>query len=362
MSPTIHGPRPLPDSAPRRPRREHVRYAVPSMGAPELRLVVDRLWTAHGAAQRASRMLAAMGPQALAARLAPVRPAGDEEVARLAEALRRLGRHEDPFAGHWVLITDVHDRRRARLAALRVDRGGVPLEVVKIAASERGRARLRREAEALRVCGERLPVFLRGTIPELRGCVEAPEVSIVACSAVDGRSQYVDLHADLAPGRWYRRHLEDAAAWLAAFHGCTSDGERAGVPVAAGHGDFWPGNVLRGAAGTGVVDWESYVPAAPVTEDLVGYLVSYALVAPGSRYRRLSPASALRRALLEDHPLADAVAAFLGIYCGAMGIDRRVLDGPLLAYLQRRVAQQTGTRRPIAGVGGSLTARRAGGG
>jgi aminoglycoside phosphotransferase (APT) family kinase protein len=127
------------------------------------------------------------------------------------------------------------------------------------------------------------------------------------------------------PPSWYRR-LEERL-------------ERRPLTLAAGHGDFWPRNVLvEGGEVTAVVDWEAASPAAPPFGDLFAFAWSYGLEGPWCRGRALPAAEAFRRAFLDDNPLSRAVAAYLARYGAAFALDGETLRDLFRLWLHTRPA------------------------
>jgi Ser/Thr protein kinase RdoA (MazF antagonist) len=179
---------------------------------------------------------------------------------------------------------------------------------------------------------------------------------------------WADLHAAAFPARRVSRHLAAAGDWLARFHAATRRDEvyrlpgwdelAAGepgpppwyrrleerlehrpLPLAAGHGDFWPRNVLIAAGAlTAVVDWEAARWSAPPFEDLFAFAWSYGLDGPWRRGRPLPAADAFRHAFVDDNPLSRAVAAYLSRYGTAFALDGETLRDLFRLWLRTRPA------------------------
>lgn len=309
------------------------RYALTRSHGLGARMVARQLWSAHGTLQRLRRGVASRAPDALASRLAPVRRTTPAEDDLLGRALGALPSEIGAPVGveEWVMVGDCHAPERDRVLALRIDAQARPDVVLKITASALGRSRLEREAIALRGFVE-LPGGLRASLPALLAHVDSEQLGVLALAPLPGRSQYVDLHADFFPERLYGNHLRRAAEWLAAFHHATRQGHRDGVPLAARHGDFWPGNVVQTDRHIGVIDWECFEPLAPVTDDLLDYALAYLRVA---KERGLARGVSPREWLLASGSRTEAMREFFDRYCQGVGIPREALEGPIRQRLAR---------------------------
>ncbi len=75
----------------------------------------------------------------------------------------------------------------------------------------------------------------------------------------------------------------------------------------AGHGDYWPGNLLLTAEGVGVIDWEGYRENADPFFDLFFFLTTYVLDYPWLGWQDCAPEEAFARGFLEHNWLAEIV-------------------------------------------------------
>lgn len=225
-----------------------------------------------------------------------------------------------------------------------------PRLVIKVDRTRRGGRRLRREHDALRsVAGVR---ELVGTVPRSVGLFEHARAVVLVQTALGGRPLAVDLRRRLRPtARRIRMDHDLVMAWLRNLQGSQSlngsprrrpldadqtvtlaeqvlprdeswarsavrrlaalgaDVGAIDLPVARGHGDLGPSNVLvapdgqrhqrRRVGWVGVVDWEGASTQAPVLNDVLMFLHHYARATPTPRH-----------GLMERHDVAAGV--FLG--------------------------------------------------
>jgi hypothetical protein len=303
------------------------RFVLPA-GEPGIAFFLfDRLLAPHNLRERLRRSALRSVP-ALAPRL--LKPSGSENPAleMVETALREL----DLPGGRptrWLLVEDYAGNGRERLVLFLFAAGEAsPAAVLKLRRTGAAGSSLRREEEALRFLAERLPADLRPTVPRPLAWRELPGLEALAMSPLPGVSAYVEMQGLLHPGRAVRRHFEAAAVWLARFHKATG----------AAHGDFWARNLLvspdDGTAA--VVDWEHFAEAAPFTEDLFHFPLTYGLNYPWARWRRLPPDEAFRRTFLEDNRVSRAVARYLARYAAEAGVDPASLRRLFDTYLETR--------------------------
>jgi len=287
----------------------------------------------------------------------------------------------------WVARCQVETTAR-RLVLFAFDQGASqPSAVLKVRSGVAGQGPLGREWEALRGL-ERQP-DLRNSVPRPLAFRAAGPLEVLWQTWIPGRSAYTDLHRSLTPGRHVARHFDAAADWLSRFHGAThrpaasftladlevlSDTIRlrtgvtidgtgwcrelrslmpaSGVPVAAGHGDFWPRNLLldrssRSRSGprdrAAVVDWEESTKAAPVFLDLFTFPLSYGLNYPWRQLRRVPAVRAFQWTFLEDTPVAREVRRYLQRYCQALDLEGALVGRLLPLFLLMRWAANTPT-------------------
>lgn len=258
--------------------------------------------------------------------------------------------------------------RRRTLAFLFAAGSGRPAAMAKLRPADAAGEPLATERQAIDRVRAELPAGLAATVPAVLAWRHAVEREGLLLAALPGRSVWADLHAASSPVRRAPRHLAAAADWLAAFHAATRRDqvfrlpawgelaagepgppswyrrlearlERRPLPLAAGHGDFWPRNVLmeRGEV-TAVVDWEAARPAAPPFSDLFAFAWSYGVDGPWRRRRPLPAAEAFRHAFLDDNPLSRAVAAYLARYGAALALDGATASDLFRLWLRTRQA------------------------
>ncbi|HEX6201396.1 MAG TPA: hypothetical protein VF100_00250 [Thermoanaerobaculia bacterium] len=259
--------------------------------------------------------------------------------------------------------------RRRTLVFLFAEGSPRPTAMAKVRPLAAAGSSLAAEREAIeRVRGE-LPGDLAAAVPAVLGGRREDEHEALLLATLAGRSIWTDLHAAWRPARRAECHLLAAADWLARFHTATrregtfrlppwsqiaAAGEpepppwyrrladrlaRRPLPLAGGHGDFWARNVLlAGGAVSAVVDWEAARPAAPPFEDLFTFVWSYGLGFPWRGGGPLPAGEAFRRAFLDDDPLSRAIAAALGRYGAAHGLDGETLGDLFRLWLRTRPA------------------------
>lgn len=258
--------------------------------------------------------------------------------------------------------------RRRTLAFLFAPGSDRPAAMAKVRPGDATGEPLASEREAIDRVRAELPADLAATVPAVLAWGRAAGREGLLLAALPGRSVWADLHATAFPARRASRHLAAAANWLAAFHAATRRDqvfrlpawdelaagepepppwyrrlaerlERRPLPLAAGHGDFWPRNVLiEGGEVTAVVDWEAARPAAAPFADLFAFAWSYGIDGPWRRGRPLPAAEAFRRAFLDDNPLSRAVAAYLARYGAALALDGETASDLFRLWLRTRQA------------------------
>lgn len=196
-----------------------------------------------------------------------------------------------------------------------------------------GGGSLWREHETLMELHARLPPDLAGAVPRPIGYHEEDAWEALLLPWHAGHSPYVEMQRLMRPARRAGVHLQAAARWLADFHTATREptapGQDAEVPLAFGHGDYWPRNVLlRGDTVSAVLDWERSRPGRPVTDDVFHFALTYALNFRWTAAGHAAPEDAFRRGFLERGPVSAEIGRSLRSYCAAMRLDLRRL-GPL---------------------------------
>jgi aminoglycoside phosphotransferase len=257
--------------------------------------------------------------------------------------------------------------RRRTLVFVFAERSARPVAMVKVRSLAGAGAPLAGEQEAIERLRRVLPGDLAATVPAVLGWRADDEWEALLLAALPGRSIWADLHAAWRPGRRAPRHLTAAAGWLARFHAATRREEafrlppweevagdephpppwldrlaerlaRRPLPLAAGHGDYWARNVLLAGGGvSAVVDWEAARPAAPPFHDLFAFAWSYGMGFPWGGGAP-APREAFRRAFLDDNRVSRAIAASLGRYGAAGGLDAETLEDLFRLWLRTRPA------------------------
>lgn len=203
-----------------------------------------------------------------------------------------------------------------------------PRLVVKVDRTRRGRRRLRREHDALQsIAGLR---ELAGTVPRSVALFEHGDELALVQTALDGRTLAVDLRRRLRPTtRRIRTDHDLVLGWLQTLQEAESANGRPRRPIAAdhtvmlaeqvlprgeewaqqtvarlaalgadlgtvdlplarGHGDLGPSNVVVAPRWAGVVDWEGAGTQAPVLNDVLMFLHHYARATPTPRHGLMS--------------------------------------------------------------------------
>lgn len=361
------------------------RFLLPTGDRRVIRWLFRDLFVPHGRRERLLRRavgLAAHLPVSLAAAVRD-RRGGDEaaEDEARAEALAAVawlvagegrplldaGGVTEPPA--WLAAADYAATGRRRTLAFLFAAGGVrPSAVAKLRPLDAEGEPLSAEREAIEEVRAELPADLAATVPAVLGWRSAGGREGLLLAARPGRSLWAELHSTPFPACHTPRHLAAAADWLVRFHAATRREEvfrlppwdelavgetspspwyrrlaerleRRPLPLAAGHGDFWPRNVLvAGGEVTAVVDWEATRRAAPPFVDLFTFAWSYALDGPWRRGHRLPAVEAFRHAFLDDGRLSRAVAAYLARYAGAVALDGEILHDLFRLWLRTRPA------------------------
>lgn len=300
--------------------------------------------------------------------------AGAEALAAVGWVLAGEGRPllaEGGVEGEppWLAVADYAGTGRRRtllfLFAAGDDR---PAAMAKLRPTDAAGEPLSTEREAIGRVRAELPAGLAATVPAILGWRRAAGREGLLLEVLPGRSMWAELHASSFPARLASPHLAAAADWLVGFHAATRRGEvfrlppwealaagerdpapwyrrleesleRRPLPLAAGHGDFWPRNVLScGAEVTAVVDWEAATPAAPPFEDLFAFAWSYAVDGPWRRGRPLPPEEAFRHGFLAENPLSRAVAAYVARHGAAFAVDGKTMADLFRLWLRTRPA------------------------
>lgn len=285
----------------------------------------------------------------------------------------------------WILLTDRGDGRYDRIVAFVFSPGSrFPAALLKLHPLSGEGPGLHRESEALAFLARRLSTTMRPQVPATLAFRRFSASEALLQTYLPGRSLYVDLSRRLAPRLHVRRHLEMAAHWLARFHLSTRSPDRflgvsryeqscgetpwleklrkllaeAPLPLAASHGDFWPGNFLRpagcgfrsaNAENVGVVDWEAFSSEASPHEDLLFFPLSYGLNYPWSKYRRQAALNAFRLTFLENNPVSRAVRSYFQIYSSLTGLRWALLEPILHCYLLTRSVEAPSSDIPWLG-------------
>jgi aminoglycoside phosphotransferase (APT) family kinase protein len=207
-----------------------------------------------------------------------------------------------------------------RWIALILDAAGDATAVAKIAADERGRRALEREADALVTLASKLAPPL--SAPRLL----ARSNGLILLEAIDWRARLrpwrVPVELAAALGRFFRAGAVER------------DGEILG-PL---HGDLAPWNVLQTESGWALIDWEAG-DVAPPFYDLFHYLVQgHVLLGRPSR-----------QALLAGLEQQNWVGAAIGAYAKAAELRTEDATARFLSYLGWSAARQADTAEGIRG-------------
>jgi hypothetical protein len=187
-----------------------------------------------------------------------------------------------------------------------------------------------REHETLMELHARLPPALARAVPRPIGYSEEDAWEALLLPWHRGHSPYVEMQRLLRPARRAGVHLQAAARWLAELHAATREPAEPrhdeDVPLAFGHGDYWPRNLLlQGHTVSAVLDWERSGPGRPVTEDVFHFALTYALNFRWTAAGRAAPDEAFRRGFLHRGPVSAEIGRFLRSYCTAMRLPPRLL-------------------------------------
>lgn len=268
-----------------------------------------------------------------------------------------------------LIVTDyAGGSRRRTLVFLFPAGGGRPVAVAKLRPATAAGEPLAAEAGALRRLAAELPAALAAALPAVLAHGESDGREGLLLSALPGRSVWAELHARRPSLRRAARRLDAAVDWLLAFQAATRSDDayvppgwpepaagepeppwlrrladrlaRRPLPLAAGHGDFWPRNVLfDGDAPSAVVDWEAAVPAAPPFADLFSFAWSHGLAVARRRGGPRLPAErAFRHAFLDHGPLSRSLAPALRRHGAACGLDPDTLRDLFRLWLLQRAA------------------------
>jgi aminoglycoside phosphotransferase len=274
-----------------------------------------------------------------------------------------------PERPSWLAAADYAGTgRRRSLVFLFAPRADRPVAMAKVRPDGAAGEPLATEREAIDRVRAELPADLAATVPRVLASRRAAGREGLLLAALPGRSAWAELHGVAFPARAASRHLAAAADWLARFHAATRRDEayrlppwselapgepdpppwyrrleerlaHRPLPLAAGHGDFWPRNVLvAGGAVTAVVDWEAARPAAPPFDDLFAFAWSVGIDGPWRRGRPLPAPDAFRRAFLDDGTPGRAVAAYFARSAAALGLDGDTLRDLFRLWLRTRPA------------------------
>jgi Ser/Thr protein kinase RdoA (MazF antagonist) len=112
--------------------------------------------------------------------------------------------------------------------------------------------------------------------------------------------------------------------------------------LAAGHGDFWSGNLLLDKDSVGVIDWEHFRQEDFPFEDLFFFSIAYGLSFPWKPGHRADSQTAFRATYLQATPIADQVRSFLLSYCNATGLATELLELFFPVFLARRALDELG--------------------
>jgi hypothetical protein len=248
-----------------------------------------------------TRARAGWGAARLAARAGAFRllPRADAPPAHVREAIAGFV----PPGGTFAVMRANHPGRH--VVAI-VDQYGRTSAIAKVADDEKGRARLRAEAESL----ERLRPCITPPVSAPRVISHQDGVLVLEAVAWHPRRVPAVLPIDVARacGLLYRRTA-------------SADGS-----TGAAHGDLAPWNVLRTETGWTLVDWEDASDYAPPFTDVLHYLVqSHALLGRPTRRDLLASVRTGR----------GTDGAAIRVYALAAGVAAGVAFGELRAYLER---------------------------
>jgi hypothetical protein len=255
------------------------------------------------------------------------------ELARLAAAVgsfRLLGRPQGPprpvlealdgYLRPGETIAVAAGNASQRWVALILDHDGRATALGKIAAEEKGRRALEREAEALITLASDLPppLFAPRLLARTSGLILLEAVTWQV------RLQPWQLPVEFAAalGRFFRARMVER------------DGELFG-PL---HGDLAPWNVLRTERGWALLDWEAW-GIAPPFYDLFHYLVQGHVLLGRPSQRKLLHGMGQR------NWVGDAVAA----YAEAVGLRPEDAPSRFRSYLGWSAERQASTSEGVKG-------------
>ena len=381
------------------------RFLVPEGHTGAARYFTGSLFVAHNLRERCGRWLALRTPHAppmirllqAASTAEPLSRSSAENSITLVNAalecmppeLRRQSPLSDPDRLSPVVRIGRDGSNRGRLMAFFFEhRGDRPVGVLKLRQQGGQSAPFASERAALQSIASLPDASMRSTAPRplLHWQLGTGEALLI--SPVGGCSAYVEMQGLLAPRRRVEAHFRAAAVWLSRLHLITrvsgSCFDLAGapevtaalrlcrdagletawydefvqllaespLPLAASHGDFWPGNLHLDKNQAGdtlpiLIDWEGFQEAAPPNKDLFHFPLSYGLNYPWSRYRRRPAEKAFRLTFIENTPVSRATSTYLRHYCITTGLDPRLLRPLLMLFLLGTFSQglTSGRRR-----------------
>lgn len=343
------------------------RYLVPLAPRGPGRWFLHRLFAPHGGREVLGLRLARRLPAGLGARilLGAPEPGVESSLERFAAALAavpELATFQEPEV-RWILILDEPGSDRRRLVGFRfAPAAPEPDLVLKLQPSPA--PALAREARGLRRLREELPADLATTWPRVLHHHEGEGFDLLALSVLPGTSGYVTARSRGL--RRAARQLRVAARWLASFQ---EAGRRADdgtshlppwrelapasdadaepppwyrdlheltshhpLPTVAGHGDFWPRNLLLPDGADeppGVVDWEAWSEEASPVADLFHFPFALGQVVRWRSWGSTAPLDAFRKTFAERNPLSREVVQYVHAVVSSWGLPTRAA-GPLL--------------------------------
>ena len=255
---------------------------------------------------------------------------------------------------------------------------GSPVLHAKLGHGEATRARLRHEYTQL--CAVAALPEVATTVPCPVAVLESGDATILVQAAVQGTPLTVLMRRRVSSSAWVGRDLRDALRWLAKLQASTRTGVRPAVdpaglygrltqvlpggsfrgfrdqvaetadrhaslslPVVRRHGDFWPGNLLRGRGSIAVVDWEHSDAEASPMDDLFFFLTAYGYAQPGRRWAQRSRVEAFQAAWLGEGALASACTKAALHFAGTMDVPDAAVQVLLVQFLLAMI------ERPVCG-------------
>lgn len=134
-----------------------------------------------------------------------------------------------------------------------------------------------------------------------------------AIPPLDVRARISALEAIYGPLGLPADYLERLLEQEKAFNACR-------ILQCARHGDYWPGNLLIGDNGIGVIDWEGYFADANPFFDLFFFFTTYVLSYPWRGWQTCSPDEAFALGFLDDNWLAETIRENLLAYFSKLNI------------------------------------------